>query len=164
MKYLYIFIIILFLIILLGVFEQKTIKKENFDDMINFSNESVIIGKSCVGDRGAFAARDIKIGEVVEVCPMIFDKRENISKGTIINDYVFSSDNSSEVGIAFGYCSMFNHNDDYNVGWTVHRDTKKIILTATKDIKQGDELFISYGDNYWSSRQKKSKGCVKINQ
>lgn len=158
MTYILIFFVLLSLIVILGFLKSR---REPFENAINFSNDGVMIGKSCVGDRGAFATKDFKLGEVVEVCPMIFDKRENIPSGTVVSDYVFSSEQKGEVGIAFGYCSMFNHSDDYNVGWKVHRDAQKIVLTATKDIKQGEELFISYGDKYWNSRKKKSQGCTK---
>ena len=34
---------------------------------------------------------------------------------------------------------------------------------ASRDIKQGEELFIDYGPNYWSSRDKKKKKKNKKN-
>ena len=117
-----------------------------------FTNDAVEIKKSCMGDRGAFATRDITAGELVEACPLVIDARENIPYGSAMDDYVFSA-GDGKVAVAFGYCSFFNHDKDPNVTWKVVSDAKRILFTATRDIKKGDEMFVSYGDNYWISRK-----------
>jgi hypothetical protein len=128
---------------------------------MEFSNNNVEVKKSCMGDRGAFATKDIKKGEIVEVCPVILEKRENVKSNTEIDNYVFSSGREGEVAVAFGYCSLFNHDDEYNVEWQVDPQSQKVVLKATQDINKGDEMFISYGKNYWKSRDKEVKSCHK---
>jgi SET domain-containing protein len=127
----------------------------------NFNNSNVYIAKSCMGDRGAFASRDIKQGEVVEACPVILEKRENVPQKSRIDDYVFSSGRDGELAIAFGYCSMFNHHPKNNVTWKVEPETQKIVFTAKRDIKKDEELYISYGDTYWQTRKIEAKTCPK---
>ncbi|KAK7562709.1 hypothetical protein IWX49DRAFT_368126 [Phyllosticta citricarpa] len=48
--------------------------------------------------------------------------------------------------VIFGLGSMFNHRRDQNVIW--ERDTERLVVTYTtaRDIKEGEELCISYGD------------------
>lgn len=128
---------------------------------MNFSNDNVEIKKSCMGDRGTFAKKDIKKGDIVESCPVILEKRENINTNSEVDDYVFSSGRDGEVAVAFGYCSMFNHDSDPNVEWKVHPESKKLVLTAKKDIMMGEEMFVSYGDNYWKTRNVKPANCTK---
>lgn len=45
---------------------------------------------------------------------------------------------------------MFNHStDDQNVGWTRKLDKEVIVYRALRDIHEGEELCISYGDHLW---------------
>jgi hypothetical protein len=116
-----------------------------------FSNNKVRLGKSCLGDRGAFATCDISAGEVVEVCPLVIEKRSNVPYRSAMDDYVFAIDKSN-VAISFGYCSFFNHNNNNNVTWRLNPDTKRMTMFAVRDIKKDEEMFVSYGENYWKSR------------
>jgi SET domain-containing protein len=51
---------------------------------------------------------------------------------------------------------MYNHSDNYNALWTVlSKDQMKFY--ATKDIKKGEEIFTSYGDAYWKTRNELKK-------
>lgn len=48
--------------------------------------------------------------------------------------------------LALGLGSMFNHSTrQQNVGWQRNTETDVIVYTALRDIKQGEELCISYG-------------------
>ena len=43
---------------------------------------------------------------------------------------------------------MFNHSThDQNVGWTRDLDRQLVVYRALRDIQQGEELCISYGDH-----------------
>lgn len=46
---------------------------------------------------------------------------------------------------------MYNHSDNYNVLWTV-LSKDQIKFYASKDIKKGEEILTSYGDDYWKTR------------
>ncbi|KAK5065175.1 hypothetical protein LTR84_001011 [Exophiala bonariae] len=48
--------------------------------------------------------------------------------------------------IALGLGSMFNHSTlQQNVGWKRNTETAVIVYSALRDIKNGEELCISYG-------------------
>ena len=53
--------------------------------------------------------------------------------------------------IGFGYCSMYNHSDTPNATWEI-LDEEKIKITVTKNIAEGEEIFVSYGREYWKTR------------
>lgn len=143
-------IIIIILIISLFILRYITQNKENFTIESDYVNPNVEIKISDkLGVRGVFSNRDYKAGDIIEVCPCIKSKKEFIKD--IMLDYVFTYDDEHSL-IGFGYCSMYNHSDDYNALWTVLND-KQIKVYATKDIKKGDEIFISYGPKYWESRK-----------
>ena len=137
--------------------------------LFNFRNESNIIDdyKSTVieydkfivkeslipnSGRGVFSNKDFKKGEIVEICPLISDKKENINK-SIIKDYTFKNKFKDEEVIVFGLCSLYNHSDNNNI---YHDQDGKgnMVYKAVRDIKKGEELYVNYGSNYWNSRNK----------
>lgn len=103
---------------------------------------------STIGERGVFAVRDYAPGDSIEVCPCI--KQENCYIDGEVNNYVFSYDDDHSL-IGFGYCSMYNHSDSNNAEWDVLSE-HKIQVKAIKPIRKGEEIFISYGDEYWADR------------
>jgi SET domain-containing protein len=106
------------------------------------------IKKSPVAGLGIFAKKNFKVGEIIEIAPIIKEKRENI--GGLVEDYLFSVPDEGMTGIALGWASLYNHSDDNNASWRVDGDY--IIVTCIKDIKKGEEIFVSYGTDYWNSR------------
>lgn len=103
---------------------------------------------STIGERGVFAVRDYAAGETIEVCPCI--KQENCYIDGEVNNYVFSYDDDHSL-IGFGYCSMYNHSDSNNAEWDVLNENQ-IQVKTIKSIRKGEEIFISYGDEYWADR------------
>jgi SET domain-containing protein len=128
-------------------------------------NSNVYIKKSCLGGRGAFAARYIKSGEIIEQCPAIIEKNWNKIHDTDIGNYFFSSDKSEDEKVfALGYCALFNHDEEkFNVVWEVDSGSQLVTLRAVNDIKQDEEMFVNYGPNYWISRKMVPKTCHNAN-
>jgi len=118
------------------------------------SNTKIYIDQSPVHGWGVFAKQDIKSGELIEECPVL---TLPISKGEVtplLIDYRFNWPQGTEWEeqvIALGYGSLYNHSNTPNAIW-VSSDTKKcFIFYATRDIKEGEEIFVWYGDeNYWN--------------
>lgn len=138
-------IIIIFVILYLFVFRGNS----------NYSyNDKLIVKQSLIPNsgRGVFANKDFKENEIIEICPLISDKRENIDK-SIIKDYTFKNKFKDEEVIVFGLCSIYNHSDNYNV-YHDQDNNNNMIYTAVRDIKKGEELYVNYGVNYWGSRNK----------
>lgn len=136
--------------------------QEHFnDENATITNSNVCIKKSCMGDRGAFATRDIKAGEIIETCPAIIDNNWDKLSETEIGNYLFSSEKSESVKVmALGYCALFNHDDNlYNVYWEIDSDNKVVVFKALDDIKKDQEMFVNYGPDYWTTRNIKPKSC-----
>jgi SET domain-containing protein len=98
--------------------------------------------------RGVFAARNIKLGEKIEVSPTIHIEKVD----GILKNYVFEK--SGKHYVAFGCGSMFNHSDKPNVDWSFN-DRNDILFVANKPIRKNDQLMINYGTYYWTSRSDK---------
>lgn len=143
MRYLiYIIILICFLFIYLYINTRQT----NND----YIHPSAIVLSSNInnGGRGVFATKKYKKGDVIEICPCVKTESELI--GGRIDDYSFTYDDTSSV-IALGYCSIYNHSDNFNGVWTI-LDENRMEIIAKRDILVGEEIFISYGDEYWEAR------------
>lgn len=99
--------------------------------------------------RGVFATRSFDIGDVVERAPVIEDD-ENVSLG-VLDEYSFDLENG-KIGTVLGYGAMYNHSFDPNLIWSYDGIKKEMTFTAVKRIRQGDELFHSYGQKWWEDR------------
>jgi SET domain-containing protein len=145
--------LILFMIIILGFVLLKCISFESFTNTDILSTSTEVKMSEKIGSRGVFATKDYKSGETIEICPCITDKASNFNGK--MKDYIFKYDDETAL-VAFGYCSMYNHSDEYNALWTVvSKDELKVY--TTKDISKGEEIFISYGNPYWKSRNDNKK-------
>ena len=149
MKHLIIFIIIIIGFIILQIFSFNSY---NFDYKSPIAE--IQISKKING-RGVIAQKNYKKNDIIEICPCIYDDTTNFHGK--MKDYLFRYDDKTAL-VAFGYCSMYNHSDDYNALWKIISN-EKIQVYATKDINKDDEIFISYGAPYWNNR----KDSVKIN-
>jgi uncharacterized protein len=147
--YLYIIsAIVILILVLIYFFMNNSINNKNlsYTDKISIKN-SLISG----GGRGVFAEKDFKKGEVIEVCPLITDHKENF-KNSKIKDYTFKSKfKKGQEVIVFGMCSMYNHSNNFNVHH--NQDPENMIYRAGRDIKKGEELYVNYGGDYWNSRK-----------
>ena len=104
-------------------------------------------------ERGLFAAKDFKKDDVIEVCPTLIMKKEELSKDNIINEHLFKGRLPGNSLLSLGYGSIINHSKEkQNCTWFVAPDDSYIKFIAIKDISAGEELYSNYGDNYWKSR------------
>jgi len=87
----------------------------------------------------------------VEICP-------TLEVGEVGNfallDFVmkFKKGKSEEIVAPLGCGMLYNHSSEPNVRWRcvpgVGGDV--VVMTARRDLKEGEELFIDYGDRYWA--------------
>ena len=96
-------------------------------------------------NRGVFATRDIKKGEIIHVAPVIpYPNREHeFIEQTVLDDYVFEY-GVNHTAVVLGYGMLFNHsytpNADYDINFTNHT----FEFFAHTDIKKGEEALINY--------------------
>jgi len=123
-----------------------------FFGMLNFSNSYLVpeveILTSELG-RGVYAQKNYRAGDIIEICPIITIKHTDV-RGKLL-DYVFGNEFNDDVSVAFGYCSLYNHKNTNSANWLIVNDT--MIIEANKNIKHGDQIYVSYGDQYWNSRK-----------
>lgn len=146
------FIVLIVSCILLSYITTPLI--ETFDS--GMKNPSVEVKPSPLLDykeRGLFATKDYKKGDVIETCPTLSMKKSEVSDTNIINEHLFKGNKPGNSLLSLGYCSIINHSrDKQNCTWEVAEDDSYIRMYATKDIANGDEIYTNYGDGYWQDR------------
>jgi hypothetical protein len=128
---------------------------ENSENILYYPCD-IYVKKSMKGGkygRGVYANKDFELDETIELAPYIEDEETNTAG--IVRDYTFSrkGNDPNNVVIAFGFASLYNHDDNNNASWVVTDDHVKIY--TVKPIKKGEEIFITYGTKYWESRNDK---------
>jgi len=115
--------------------------------------ERVTIGASTVSGRGAFALKKISDGDIIERCPALEVTDKDIG-GELLN-YVFYGSNESARLVVMGNGMLFNHSSTPNVAYYREESAlgPELVLYALRNIRKGEELFYSYGDEWWSTRQ-----------
>lgn len=113
--------------------------------------EQLAVGESpsIRGSRGVFATRPFARGEVVERCPVVLQSMSDVS-GTL-RDYVFGIDDDT-AGVALGYGSMYNHSKNPHLTYYYNPERQEMEFVATRPIRAGEEIFVSYGDTWWKER------------
>ena len=107
------------------------------------------VKKSPVSDgefnRGVFATRDIKKGELFHEAPVISypnDQHQYIEQ-TLLADYAFEY-GINHSAILLGYGMLFNHSYEHNAIYEINFENHTFDFYAFTDIKAGDEIFINY--------------------
>ena len=96
--------------------------------------------------RGVFAAKRIRQGATIEVCPMIIVPHPEWNKiaKTKMADYVFGW-GAKGVGLALGYGSLYNHSVKPNAEAVTGDKRFTLKYVAQRNIKKGEEITINYG-------------------
>jgi SET domain-containing protein len=115
-----------------------------------FQNK-LVVKKSDIHGYGVFAGKNIRKGEKIEECYFIMSDCED----DILMDYIF--DVGGRSGLVLGYGSMYNHSEEPNADYSFDRKRKVATFLASKTIKKGQEILVSYGDEWFSSRDMKKK-------
>lgn len=102
---------------------------------------------SAIHGRGVFAQKAIKIGTVIEECPIIKMRLQEMTvrKQMLLNYYAFMIDEQNEyTGIALGYGSLYNHSDNCNATYYFDREKELMIFEAVQPIAKNQEITINY--------------------
>jgi hypothetical protein len=126
---------------------------------------AVYLAPSNIGGWGVFAARDFELNEVVEVAPRYLPTKLQYMRATVLDDYGYSLHFDSDpedifFNAVFGMTMFFNHGPGikHNVQYTgFGGDPNKDVpwgsllvgFVAKREIKRGEELLSSYGDEKW---------------
>jgi SET domain-containing protein len=119
-----------------------------------FQNK-LILQKSKAHGYGVFAGKNMKKGELLEECYFILTKGGDKT----LDDFYFEAKGKGQYKYALftGFGIVYNHSDEPNGDYFINIKNRVTTFKAKKDIKKGEEIFISYGDEWFSSRHKKFK-------
>lgn len=109
------------------------------------------VKKSTIHGYGVYAEKKMRKGEMLEECYFILSDCEH----DVVIDYIFEANSRS--AILFGYGSLYNHSQDPNAEYKLNLKTKIATFKASRTIQKGEEIFVSYGDEWFDSRDMKEK-------
>jgi SET domain-containing protein len=125
----------------------KNFKSDKNNLFVTQPNNSNYVAISPIHGRGVFAQKAIKIGAIIEECPIIKMKLQEMTvrKQMLLNYYAFMIDEQNEyTGIALGYGSLYNHSDNCNATYYFDKEKELMIFEATQPIAKNQEITINY--------------------
>lgn len=127
--------------------------------MNTITSKKTYIGDADHKGRGVFAAQPIASCEIIEISPVLIiegDLACSILYSSPLSDYVYDwtrddvidEDAEDVVAIGLGHTSLYNtdDNNDPNATFDINHHEKTITISALRDIRAGEEITISYGD------------------
>ena len=98
---------------------------------------------------GVFSSQKIEKGEVIDICPFLSFPQSSKEKIPVFSNYAFCyprSENWTTHALVLGYGSYYNHSETPSVDWNTNEDDRTFIFFTLRDIDEGEELFINYGN------------------
>lgn len=120
----------------------------------NRTYDSAKVSFGYTGDKGlgVFARNKIKDGELIEVAPILVLNKRAMGVETL-NDYLFVFDKENETyALPLCYGALYNHSDKPNATWSMDYEKQQMRFVAKTAILDGQEITVSYGEDYWSTR------------
>lgn len=117
----------------------------------------IYIGASEVHGLGIFANRDFAEGDLLHEAPGLLLRRPGSFEEPALQDYVFCGPGNSTSVVGFGCASLFNHNDEPSAGYEwkeIEPQSGRMLAQfyALRPIKQDEEIFTSYGEDWFKDR------------
>jgi SET domain-containing protein len=112
-------------------------------------SSSIVVKPSLIHGYGVFARKTIRKGSVIEECPMLETTGYDIAD---LQNYFFRLSEKTS-GIALGFGCIYNHSPDPNASFSLDKKNMLMIVKAQRTIQAGEEIFISYGPEWFSDRE-----------
>lgn len=130
-------------------------------------SSKIMLGQSSIHGFGVFAKEEIKKGELIEEARLLRFKWRSfyITEPTTL-DYIWVNnkcqcdickEHGYRVYLALGNGSLYNHANIPNTTQKLNFKEETISITAKEDIPANQEIFVSYGENYWLYRNMMKK-------
>lgn len=104
---------------------------------------NISVKKSPIHGYGVFADQVFHAGEIIEECYVLPVENE-------FRNYAFKIASSN--GLPLGTGSIFNHSDKPTADYYYDPEREVMVFKSLSEIKPGDEIYIYYGKNWFSSR------------
>lgn len=125
-------------------------------------SKKISTGQSAIHGMGIFSKEFIKKGELIEEAKLLPLKWRSfyVTEPTTL-DYIWANNkcqcelckkHGHRVYLALGYGSLYNHANIPNTIQKLDFVAETITIMAKEDIPANEEIFVSYGDNYWLYR------------
>jgi SET domain-containing protein len=127
-------------------------------------SSKIIVGHSDIHGRGVFSRVPIDKGEIIERCPLIqMEYRSKYQLDPQIFNYMYAQppckcndcqNHGFIIHMVLGYGMLYNHQDFPNALWKFNYTQLLADVIASKDIAANEEIFVSYGNEYFIGKQK----------
>lgn len=107
------------------------------------------VGRSKIAGKGVFASQRIDDDTILEESPYVSIPMELVPEP--LGDYVYTGNKPNTAMLVLGHGMIYNHSQDPNVDYYLGKK-KTIVYYTTRSVKKGEELTISYGSDWWESR------------
>ena len=107
----------------------------------------ITVRKSPIHGYGVFATQDIAADQLIEECHLL--KRKFVLD---FSDYVFRYANKNSSVLPLGFGAIYNHSSTPNARHYVDPEQDLLLLHSNQAIRKDEEIFITYGPNWFSAR------------
>jgi hypothetical protein len=145
----------------------KTVSSDTYDKNAPFpfvQTYKIKYGHSLVGGRGVFATDNIEEGELIERCPLVpLQLRSKQQTDNAIWSYCYTKPlcecnecktNGFIFYMVLGHGMVYNHQDHNIADMKFNHKDLYVDIIANRAIRKGEEIFVTYGDNYFQHRPK----------
>ena len=97
--------------------------------------------------RGVFAGKDIEVGEIIEICPVLRvpEDQSVFMDGTVIDSHWFEAGDIEDTYlVALGFGSLYNHSYRPNAYYVIYEEINLICYYARRKIRKGREIIVNY--------------------
>lgn len=115
------------------------------------TSSKIYLAESAIANagRGIFAKRTIKKNELIERCPIVLVREEEVPhlRNTELHNYYFMWGNDHhhhKAAICLGFGSLYNHSYSPNATYIKQIEDECIDFVALKTIKKDEEITVNY--------------------
>lgn len=119
----------------------------------NLYQNQIAVHKSKTHGFGVFAEKKIRKGEKIEECYFLLSKGGD----KVLDDFYFEAEGKFKYALLTGYGIIYNHDDEPNADYNFNYKKRIVTIDAVRTIQKGEEIFVTYGDDWFSSRNLKAK-------
>ena len=142
--------------------EDSWVKMLDEDSSYPLPCLNIQLKESILGGFGVFATAQFHKDDIIEYCRAIQFDDNQLSPDCIFRDYIHGDEHGTSAYLLMGYGDLYNHSDDPNASFNDWADVECNLtkILALRHIQPGEEITVSYGPDWWATRQHvaKSKG------
>lgn len=112
----------------------------------------VVVKKSPIHGYGVFAEKNLEPNEIIEECHTLLS---DTFKDEFSRYYFAAADEKNALPLGFG--CIYNHSDQPNATYQYDPELQLMIFKAVRFIHRGEEIFTSYGKNWFDGRKLQKK-------